>query len=531
LPQSYAADTRHSHARIGRLIAARDLAGAERMCRETLARFPRDAHAHFLFGSVAAESGRLREALEHLSRAVHLERGRADYFALLARCLAQLHALKAARDAAERAAGLQPTDALVHDTLGWVYARCGEHGQAVAHFQCAVAREPDNAQFQFNLAAALKFTGDFEAAEQAYEAAIAGRPGFYQAHWALSNLRKQTANRNHVARLEELLAGDLTEADGELYLRHALAKELEDLDEPAGAFANWAAGNARKKAELGYQFAEDEALFATLMEEFTAEVCQGAAPGDPTAEPIFIVGMPRTGTTLVERIVSSQSAVFGAGELQNFGLALKRLSGSRSPKVLDPEVVRRGLDADPADLGHAYLASTRPATGSTPHFTDKTPLNFLLIGFIHRALPNARIICLRRQPMDTVLSNFRQLFATGFSYYNYAYDIEDTARYYLLFDRLMSHWDDVLPGRVLRVDYDALVANQEQQTRRLLAHLGLAFEPACLNFQHNAAPVATASAVQVREPVYRFAAGRWRRYSQQLAPAQRILEAAGIEVR
>jgi len=530
LVETYAADTRHAHAEAARLLASRDFQTAEQVCRELLSQHPRDAHAYFLLGNVLAEAGRLRDALEPLSRAVHVDRGRPEYFALLARCLAQLNAPKAACDAAARADQLQPDSALVHDTLGWVYSRCGDHAQAVQHFQAAIARAPGNPQFQFNLAAALKFNGDFDAAETAYERAIAARPDFYQAHWALANLRKQTREMNHVTRLEQLLADALPTADAELYLRHALAKELEDLDDTAGAFANWAAGNARKKAKLAYQPGEDEALFDALMESFSPQVCANPPSGEASAEPIFIVGMPRTGTTLVERIVSSHSVVYGAGELQNFGLELKRASGSRSARVLDPEVVQRGLKADPAALGRAYVDSTRPRTSHTAFFTDKTPLNFLLVGFILRALPNAKIVCLRRNPLDTCLSNFRQLFATGFSYYNYAYDIEDTARYYLLFDRLMSHWDKVLPGRVLRVDYDALVADQEEQTRRLLDHLGLTWEPACLEFQRHEAPVATASAVQVREPIYRSAAGRWRRYAQQLEPARRILTAAGVQV-
>lgn len=512
------------------MLARRELDAAERICRKTLASHPRDAHAWFLLGNVLAEAGQLRDALEPLSRAVAVNRDRPEYFALLARCLAQLNAPKAACDAAARAAQLEPDSALVHDTLGWVYARCSDHAKAVSHFQTAVSRAPDNPQFQFNLAAALKFTGDFDAAEAAYEGAIAARPDFCQAHWALANLRRQSSDSNHVPRLEQLLADTPPTADDELYLRHALAKELEDLDDTAGAFANWAAGNARKKVELGYKPEEDAALFDALIDSFPADTCANPPPGEASAEPIFIVGMPRTGTTLVERIVSSHSVVYGAGELQNFGLELKRASGSRSARVLDPEVVQRGLDADPAALGRAYVDSTRPRTGHTAFFTDKTPLNFLLAGFIHRALPNARIVCLRRNPLDTCLSNFRQLFATGFSYYNYAYDIEDTARYYLLFDRLMSHWDAVLPGRLLRVDYETLVADQEEQTRRLLDHLGLTWETACLEFQRHAAPVATASSVQVREPIYRSAAGRWRRYAEQLAPARRILAAAGVQV-
>lgn len=528
--ETYAAETRRSHAEAARLLARREFSAAERICRDTLANHPRDAHAWFLLGNIRAEGGQLRDALEPLSRAVQLDGRRADYFALLARCLAQLNAPRAARDAADRAARLKPANALVHDTLGWVYTRCSDHDKAVAQFRAAVSRAPDNAQFQFNLAAALKFTGDFDAAEAAYEAAIAVRPDFCQAHWALANLRRQSLDHNHIARLNELLASRPVTADDELYLRHALAKELEDLDDTAGAFASWTAGNARKKTELGYSLAEDEALFDTLIDRFDAATCADGPPGEPCAEPIFIVGMPRTGTTLVERIVSSHSVVFGAGELQNLGLELQRASGSRATKVLDRDVIDGALAADPAAIGRAYVESTRPRTGHTAFFTDKTPLNFLLVGFINRVLPNAKIVCLRRNPLDTCLSNFRQLFATGFSYYNYAYDIEDTARYFLLFDRLMAHWDKVLPGRVLRVDYEALVSDQEAQTRQLLEHLELSWDPGCLAFQHNAAPVATASAVQVREPIYHSASGRWRRYAEQLEAARRILQGAGIDV-
>jgi cytochrome c-type biogenesis protein CcmH/NrfG len=530
LVETYAADTRRAHAEAARLLAARDFAGAERVCRETLDQHPRDAHAWFLLGNSLAEAGRLRDALGPLARAAQLDGRRAEYFALMARCLAQLNAPKAARDAAERGARLKPANAIVRDTLGWVYARLGEHAEAAEHFRAAVEKMPDNPQFQFNLAAALKFTGDFDDAEVAYNAAVELRPDFHQAHWALANLRRQSADSNHTERLEQLLTSSQGTAEGELYLRHALAKELEDLGDTAGAFRNWQAGNARKKAELGYSIAEDEVLFDELVNSFTPEVCNYGPPGEPCAEPIFILGMPRTGTTLVERIVSSHSVVFGAGELQNFGLEVRRASGSRSAKVLDPDIIRGALKADPAAVGDAYIKSTRPRTGHTAFFTDKTPLNFLLAGFIHRSLPNAKIVCLRRHPLDTILSNFRQLFATGFSYYNYAYDIEDTARYYLLFDRLMGHWDSVMPGRILRVNYDQLVTDQEEQTRRLLEHLGLSFEPACLEFQRNAAPVATASAVQVREAIYRSAAGRWQRYADELQPAIDILEAAGIDL-
>ena len=246
-------------------------------------------------------------------------------------------------------------------------------------------------------------------------------------------------------------------------------------------------------------------------------------------EPIFVFGMPRSGTTLVERILSSHSAVHSAGELQNLSVALKRLSGSRTPALIDPDTIRRARQADLTRLGEAYIASTRPGTGQVPHFIDKLPHNFLYAGFIAAALPNARMICVRRGALDTCVGNFRQLFAQTSPYYDYSFDVLDTARYYVQFDRLMAHWNALLPGKILEVRYEALVDDVRSGAARMLDHCGLAWEEACVHFERNTAPVATASAVQVREPVSRASIGRWKRYEAELADARRILEDAGIE--
>jgi hypothetical protein len=221
--------------------------------------------------------------------------------------------------------------------------------------------------------------------------------------------------------------------------------------------------------------------------------------------------------------------VTSAGELSNFSLMLKRAAGTPSNLVMDAETFGAAGKVDMARLGADYVASTRPLTGATPRFVDKMPLNIFYAGLIHRALPNARIVCLRRDPMDVCLSNFRQLFATGFSYYNYAYDLEDVARYYVGFDALVAHWRSVLPAdRFLEIGYEDLVADQEARTRALLAFCGLPWDARCLSFHENAAPVATASSVQVRQPLYSSSVGRWRRHGEGLAPLRAILRAAGL---
>jgi hypothetical protein len=354
------------------------------------------------------------------------------------------------------------------------------------------------------------------------------QPKLYRAHSALAELRKQTVEHNHIARLTSLLPGAADDVDGELHLRHALAKEYEDLGDYDRAFAELGAGKARKRGQLRYSSNEDRALFAAVEAAFDEARCAAPPAGHSSAEPIFVVGMPRSGTTLVERILSSHSQVLSAGELQNFALCVKQLAGTPSNRVLDVPTIEASVAIDFADLGRRYVDSTRPATGSTPRFVDKMPLNFFYAGLIRLALPNAKIVCLRRDALDTCLSNFRQLFALTFSYYNYSYDLGDIGRYYVAFDRLLAHWDRALPGAVLQLRYEDLVLDQEAQTRRLLEFCGLPWEEGCLAFHENRAPVATASAVQVRQPLYASSIGRWRRYAHHLEPLAEDLARCGV---
>jgi len=477
---------------------------------------------------VAVAVRRYADACTAIERALIYDATRPDYHAQYARCLALLRRDDEARAAAERAESLAPGDALTFDTLGVVWSRLGDHGRAVAAFERAAAQTPSNADFHYNLAASLRILGRFDEAERELEAVVRLAPRFYRAHSALADLRKQTATHNHVVRLEALLDSVGQDVDGELHVRHALAKELEDLGEYARAFAHLTAGKARKRRTLDYSIADDEALFAAVERVFDAERCAAPAVGCASREPIFVVGLPRSGTTLVERILSAHSEVHSAGELQNFGLALKRVAATPSNLVLDPQTIEQGARCDLASVGQRYIDSTRPLTGKTPHFVDKLPLNFLYVGFIHFALPNAKIVCLRRQPLDSCLSLYRQLFAVTFSYYNFTYDLKDIGRYYVLFDRLLAHWRRVLPGKILEVSYESLVAEQERTTRMLLEFCGLPWEAQCLDFHSNAAPIATASSVQVRNPLYASAVGRWRRYAAQLEPLRAQLLAAGI---
>jgi cytochrome c-type biogenesis protein CcmH/NrfG len=510
-----------------------DPAETRRICSELIALQPGHADSHFLLGMAEANAGNIREALPRVQKAVDLD-ARADYLAQLARLLVVARRDAEALQCVDRAAAAGPRDALSLDTIGGVYSRLGLHAKAAPIFAQAVAIEPDHPQMRFNYAAALGFLGQFEAAEQQYEAAIELNPRFVRAHSALSALRTQTPQSNHVARLESLLAG-ADDAVDTLHLHYALAKEHEDLRNTAAVFHHLDTANRRRKAELRYTIDFDRGLFERLTQRFTEpEYFTGLGHFDDKSKsvtaPIFVLGMPRTGTTLVDRILSSHPQIESAGELQVMQLALKRLARTQTRFALDAQTIDAARNVRPADLGALYVQNAAPFRKTGRRFIDKLPLNFLYIGYIARALPDAKIVCLRRHPLDTVWSNYRHLFATQFSYYNYSYDLLDSAAYYVMFDRLMQFWEQRFPGRVLQVRYENLVDDLEAATRPLLAHCGLDWSERCLRFHENDAAVATPSATQVRQPIYKGARGRWRRYEPQLAPARAYLEAQGISV-
>jgi tetratricopeptide (TPR) repeat protein len=499
---------------------------ARRLGSRLLEQAPGHAGVHFVAGVAALQLQLMHDAIPLLKRATVLNPQRADYFAQLARAFATARLLDDACQAAEAAFSLSPEDPLTLDTIGVVFSQAHAHAKAAEVFRKAAGLMPTQAGYRFNLATSLMYSGDIEAAEREYEACIALDPTCWKAHLALSQQRRQSPGANHVDALEALSVKHETEADAALYLNLALAKEWEDLGEYPKAFRHYVRGKASQRAQRAYSIDRDRGIFKALM------AASGPRPDDrasESAEPIFIFGMPRSGTTLVDRILSSHSQVRSAGELQEFGLLLKRMSGSRTNHLLDDDTIARAERVDMEQLGNRYVESTRRAgTGATPRFIDKLPHNFLYAGFIARALPNARMICLHRDPMDTCLSNFRQLFAVKSPYYDYSFDLMDTGRYYILYRELLSHWHQIMPGRILEVRYESIVDDLEGQARKLLEFCGLSWESACLAFEDNQAPVATASAVQVREPINRKSVGRWRRYESELAGLRELLRGAGI---
>lgn len=497
------------------------------VARRLMTQLPGHAGVQFVAGVAALGSRQLGVAVDYLREAVRLNPHRPDYLAQLARAHAGVGNMSAAHEAADCALHLGPKDALSFDTIGVVLTQANAHGLAARAFEEAVERMPERASYHYNLATSLTFLGEIERAEREHEACLRIESGFWKAHLALSQLRRQTVENNHLPRLRRLLQQHAKEdAAAAVHLNLAISRELEDLGNYAESFEHLVAGKSILARHRKYESGRDEKLFDEILAAFDSAPVQ--ATGFESDEPIFVVGMPRSGTTLVERILCSHPHVHSAGELNNFPLQTKRVSGSSTNSMLDHDVLLRTRGLDWRTLGRAYIDSTRPGTGSTPRFVDKLPHNFQYVGHILNALPNARIICLRRDPMDTCIGNFRQLFALESPFYDYSFDILDTGRYFILFDKMMKRWAEIFPGKVLDVHYERLVADQERVTRELLEYCNLSWNDACLRFHENEAPSATASAVQVREPLHARFQGRWRKYGKSLEPLRELLLQAGL---
>jgi len=355
---------------------------------------------------------------------------------------------------------------------------------------------------------------------------IALAPADAQAWLNRSELRPQTPERNHLRDLERALAAANAGWSQEVPLRYALAKEYEDLGEYAQSWRHLSEGASLRRRHLQYDPRVDLATVDWIRKAFPPGA--PAAGGAASAEPIFIVGMPRSGSTLVDRILGGHSQVYCAGELPDFAAAVVAAAEQRHGRRLPrQELIAASATLDFSAVGEDYLRRTRPRTGHRPHFTDKLPLNYLYCGLIARALPEARIVHVTRGPMATCFGLFKALFDRG---YPFSYDLCELADYYSGYRRLMDHWSAALPGRIIEINYERLVADPEAETRRLLDALGLPWQPRCLDFPENPAPVATASAAQVRRPIYQSAVSLWRNYQRELGPLAERLRAGGIEV-
>lgn len=484
------------------------------------------ADAWFFLSLSAAEKRKISVAIELVDRALRLSSGDMEYVAHKARLHTMAGQQEAAVAAADYAMSLGPVQPLVLDTLGVVYSRFEMQDRAREVLKLSVSLMPDNAQFQFNLASVEQFLGNAEGAEQGYRNAIRLKPDFYRAYWALSELEKNLAASGRLPDLEALANRTNLAPEDRLYLGHAISRENEKNGRYKSAFHALSKGKKGMRAKVGYQIADDKKVFEALKQAFPVDADYSL--GELGSQNIFVLGMPRSGTTLIDRILSTHSKIVSMGEVQYFARAMKEVSGEKSQKMLDSELVMASRQVDFSEVGRRYLFKVGEWTGIKEFSLDKMPLNFFYVGFILRALPGAKIVCVRRHPVDTCLSNYRQLFAMNFSYYNYHYDLKDTAEYYCLFDALMAHWKAVFPDRFHEVDYEDIVAKPEPTVRELCQFVNVDFETSGLEFYKSKFPVSTASAMQVREPLYSSAVGRWKHYGNLLVPVFDVLSKNGI---
>lgn len=510
---AYASHVRYS-TRDPRLLAAavalveNRIPEAEALLREHLKQAPTDVAAIRMFAEVAARLGRNEDALHLLERCLELapsfHEARQNYALVLHRSNQPEQALVQI----ERLLAADPGHLGCRNLKAVVLCRIGDYEPAIRIYADLLERYPRNAKVWVSYGHALKTAGHTERAIAAYRRSLELEPSFGEVWWSLANLKTFRFGADELAAMRRQLARtDLTE-DDRLHLEFAVGKALEDAGEYEPSFRHYAQGNAIRRTQLHYSADDTSARVRYIREHYTRDFFAArAGAGSAAPDPIFVVGLPRAGSTLIEQILSSHSQVEGTMELPEVTsitrlLRLQGDAGSAMPYH--------------GALGERYLAHTRiQRKTSAPLFIDKMPNNFMHIGLIHLMLPNAKIIDARRHPLACCFSAFKQHFARG---QNFSYDLEDVGRYYRDYVALMAHFDAVLPGRIHRVVYERMVEDTEGEVRRLLDYCGLPFEASCLRFFQNPRPVRTASSEQVRQPIYREGVDHWRHYAPWLGP-------------
>lgn len=469
----------------------------------------------FLASAYLREKEHLDDAEALLRRAVQVAPDYLGAWMSLGAVLHERNRHPESVDCYRQATTLAPDDAHAWGALGNALAYAGLPADSAEAYAKAVSLDPGLAHVQMGYAHVLKTLGDQPAALGAYRAAIRARPSFGEVYWSMANLKVFRFEAEEVAAMEQQLeAGDLDDS-ADVHFRFALGKAYEDLDDYDKAWHYYHSGNQKQRMRVSHDPSAMEIRQQEIRSVFSREFLEEhQGNGTEAPDPIFIVGMPRSGSTLVEQILASHSLVEGTAELPHLGRIAASIGRYRPDNLQYPASVRDLRRRDWRAYGEQYLeAAGRHRLSDRPFFTDKLPNNFAHIGLLHLVLPNAKIINTRRHPLDTCLGNYKQLFGKG---QDFTYDMDDLSEYYRQYHLTMKHWHEVLPGKVLDVHYEDTVTDLESQVRRILEHCGLPFEPGCVEFHRTERAVQTASSEQVRQPIYRSALGKWRRYEKHL---------------
>jgi tetratricopeptide (TPR) repeat protein len=507
----------------GSLFSDGELSAAGNILRAYLLKSGDDLEALRLLARIERQRGVLEDAELLLEAALKLApnylAARLDYV----RVLIDRQKYFRAREEIDTLLKLEPGN---RDCLSLHAAACiglGEHEPAIALYRQLLAASPGSADLHVSLGHALKTVGRHKEATESYQMAAAARPSFGDAWWSLANLKTYRFSRNEIAHMRAEEAAPAAHPVDRYHLCFALGRAFEDGNQYAESWQFYERGNALKRTASRYHPDITETNTRKQIEVCTAQFFAArAGVGVPDTDPIFVVGLPRSGSTLIEQILASHSQVEGTQELSDIQRIVLGMQG------LYPGVLAGLAPEDFRRLGHRYMTDTRAYRGQKPFFTDKMPNNFRHIGLIHLMLPNAKIIDARREPMACCFSNLKQLFASG---QEFTYSIEDIARYYRTYLELMRHWDAVLPGRMLRVWHEDVVEDLERNVRRILEFCGLEFEPACVEFYKTERRVSTASSEQVRQPIFRDGLFQWRNYEPWLGSLKDSLDDALIRYR
>jgi tetratricopeptide (TPR) repeat protein len=482
-----------------------------------------------LASQLALRIGDPDAALRAISRALSMEPDEVEYLLQKAKCLLLLGRKEEARNLAQGMSNRLFRTAELSSAVGLLMSSLEMYEQAELLFLDAVKLEPGVAGYYYNLATVQRFLGKLDKAEVNLDKCLALNPGDADALALRSGLRRQTLENNHIAGLKDSLTRLAMSPRQTVSTCYALAKELEDIGDYAGSFGYLKRGADIRREHLNYDVERDIQTMMTIRDVYQESAFAKDNAGFIDASPIFVIGMPRTGTTLVERILGSHSAVHGAGELNDFALSLvkiaRELAGKQAPSGSSLVALSKNIDF--ASLGRLYVGSAKARLPECVHFVDKMPMNFLYAGLIHLALPKAKIIHVERGPMDTCYAIYKTLFENA---YPYSYDLSELGKYYVAYQELMAHWGRVMPGVMHTLKYEDLVTDHRSATQSMLEYCNLSWEEQCLRSHESVGHTATASAAQVRNPVHQESIGRWKHYRNELQPLTEIFLAADIAV-
>lgn len=507
-----------------RLLQEGRLRDAYQICSSIVDSDQGNADAWYILSNIHLLAGQMDEAISSARRASELAPERLKQLINLGSCLATGDRINDALAIAEKASRLDLSTPTSLSNLGTLFSMCNDHARAAEYFERAIQSERDNAGYWYNLASVQRMLGKLDKAEESCNKAITLNPHDGQAHYLRSDLGTQSREINHVAELKTLVSTNGQSAQNRMFGGFALAKELEDIGDYEESFSYLRNATDSYRKSIKYNVSDDIAVIDQIIAKHSTEALNSASPGYEGDAPIFVVGLPRSGTTLVERIVQSHSQIISVGERKDFALEMSSHAAKKcnNGKPSRNELIAASLQIDMVELGRAYANRIRTGSGDAARIIDKMPINYLYCGLIHAALPNSQIISLMRNPMDSCYAAYKAFLSGP---YSFTYDLDELGRYYLAFRRLMKHWQASLPKTAyLEVQYESLVADFDKETCRIFDFLDLPWEDQVLEYQKSTAVSATASAVQVRRGIYSSSVGKWKHYAEELEPLRQILQ-------